>query len=72
MFTSCIIIHCDRHSVLIKDQMFHERTKYIDMRYPFIWGVIAKGDVKVYKISDPDNLANMLTNPVPRANFELC
>jgi hypothetical protein len=36
MFTSCIIIHCDRHSVLIKDQMFHERTKYIDMRYHFI------------------------------------
>nr|AAM08562.1 Putative retroelement [Oryza sativa Japonica Group]AAM10749.1 Putative retroelement [Oryza sativa Japonica Group] len=46
--TSCINIFCDSQSAicLTKDQMFHERTKYIDVRYHFIRGVIAEGDVK--------------------------
>nr|CAJ86192.1 H0306F03.15 [Oryza sativa] len=47
--TSCINIVCDSQSAicLTKDQMFHERTKHIDVRYHFIRGVIAEGDVKV-------------------------
>nr|CAH65740.1 OSIGBa0127D24.3 [Oryza sativa] len=72
--TSCINIFCNSHSVicLTKDQMFHERTKHIDVRYHFIRGVIAKGDVKVCKISTHDNLADMMTKPVPATKFELC
>ena len=38
------------------------------MRYHFIRGVVAKGDVKVCKISTHDNPADM----VPAAKFELC
>ncbi|WVZ64163.1 hypothetical protein U9M48_013726, partial [Paspalum notatum var. saurae] len=30
----------------LTDQMFHERTKYIDVRYHFIRGVIAEGGIK--------------------------
>jgi hypothetical protein len=72
--TSCITIHCDSQSAicLTKDQMFHERTKHIDVRYHFIRGVIAEGDVKVCKISTHDNPADMLTKPVPGAKFGLC
>ena len=72
--TSCINIFCDSQSAicLTKDQMFHERTKHIDVRYHFIRGVIAEGDVKVCKISTHDNPADMMTKPVPATKFELC
>ena len=42
------------------------------MRYHFIRGVVAKGDVKVCKISTHDNPTDMLTKHVPVAKFELC
>jgi len=72
--TSCINIFCDSQSAicLTKYQMFHERTKHIDVRYHFIRGVIAEGDVKVCKISTHDNPADMMTKPVPTTKFELC
>ena len=72
--TSCTTIHCDSQSAicLTKDKMFHEKTKHIDVRYHFIRGVIAEGDIKVCKINTHDNPADMLTKSVPRAKFGLC
>ena len=72
--SSCITIHCDSQSAicLTKDQMFHERTKHIDVRYHFIRGVVAKDDIKVCKISTHDNPADMITKHVLVAKFELC
>jgi hypothetical protein len=55
-----------------KDQMLHERTKHIDVRYHFIRGVVAQGDIKVCKISTHDNPADMLTKSVPANKFEHC
>ena len=57
---------------LTKDQMYHERTKHIDVRYHFIRGLVADGDVKVCKISTHDNPADMMTKPISVAKFELC
>ena len=51
--------------------MFHERTKHIDVKYHFIRDVITKGDVKICKISTRDNLADMMTKPVPVIKFKL-
>ena len=67
-------IHYDSQSTicLTKDHMLYERTKHIDMRYHFIRGVVAKGDVKVCKISTHDNPTDMMTKPVLVAKFELC
>jgi hypothetical protein len=73
--SSCVTIHCDSQSAicLTKDQMFHERTKHIHIRYHFIRDVIARGGViKVRKIHTRDNPADMMTNPVPTTKFELC
>ncbi|KAG8481615.1 hypothetical protein CXB51_026469 [Gossypium anomalum] len=38
---------------LTKDQMFHERTKHIDVRYHFVRDIIARGDIVVSKIIKP-------------------
>nr|GEX62887.1 retrotransposon protein, putative, Ty1-copia subclass [Tanacetum cinerariifolium] len=37
-----------------------------------LYGVITQGDIQVQKISTRDNLADMMTNPVPSTKFELC
>ena len=52
--------------------MFHERTKHIDVRYHYIQGIIAQGDIKVCKISTHDNPADMMTKQIPTIKFKLC
>ncbi|KAG8479376.1 hypothetical protein CXB51_029148 [Gossypium anomalum] len=68
------IVFCDSQSVifLTKDQMFHERTKHIDVRYHFIRDIIARGDIVVSKISTHENPADMMTKSLPITNFEHC
>ncbi|KAG8498690.1 hypothetical protein CXB51_005073 [Gossypium anomalum] len=48
-------VFCDSQSAifLTKDQMFHERTKHIDVRYHFVRDIIARGDIVVSKIIKP-------------------
>ena len=67
-------VYCDSQSAifLAKDQMFHERTKHIDIRYHFIREVIARGDISVNKVGTVDNPADMMTKPLPIAKFEHC
>ncbi|WVZ53002.1 hypothetical protein U9M48_003996 [Paspalum notatum var. saurae] len=72
--TSCINLFCDSQSAihLIKDKMFHEKTKHIDVKYHYVREVVAEGRLKVCKISTHDNPADMMTKHVPVAKFELC
>lgn len=69
-----IIIFCDSQSVihLSKDQMYHERTKHIDINYHFIRETIAEGKVSVQKINTRDNLADMFTKSLPVSKFKIC
>ncbi|KAG9450470.1 hypothetical protein H6P81_010435 [Aristolochia fimbriata] len=69
-----IVVFCDSQSVihLTKDQMHHERTKHIDVRFHFIKDTIAQGTVMVKKIGTEDNLADMLTKSLPVKKFEHC
>ena len=53
-----IAIYCDSQSAihLTKNQMFHDRTKHIDIRYHFVRDVISGGDIMIKKINTADNL----------------
>ncbi|KAG8498115.1 hypothetical protein CXB51_006865 [Gossypium anomalum] len=55
---------------LTKDQMFHERSKHIDVRYHFVRDIIARGDIVVSKISTHENPADMMTKSLPITKFE--
>ena len=57
---------------LIKNQMFHERTKHIDVIMHFIRDLIAQGAIVVKKIPTVDNLADMMTKFTPTVKFKHC
>ncbi|KAG8490975.1 hypothetical protein CXB51_014094 [Gossypium anomalum] len=67
-------VFCDSQNAIFlkKDQMFHERTKHIDVRYHFVCDVIARGDIVVSKISTHENPADMMTKSLPITKFEHC
>ena len=49
-----ITLFCDSQSAifLTKDQMFHEKTKHIGVRYHFVHEIIARGDIVVSKVGN--------------------
>ncbi|PHT36252.1 hypothetical protein CQW23_23952 [Capsicum baccatum] len=68
------MVFCDCQSAifLTKDQLFHERTKHMDVWYHFVREIIARGDMVVSKISTHDNLTDMMTMTLPSVKFEHC
>ncbi|CAM8982734.1 unnamed protein product [Rhodiola kirilowii] len=70
----CVKIGCDSQGVihLSKHQVFHERSKHIDVKLHFVREVIETGAVAMVKIDTEENPADMLTKPVPSAKFQLC
>lgn len=65
---------CDSQSAicLTKDNMFHDRTKHIDVRYHFVREVIDKGDIVVVKVNTKDDVADMLTKTLHGAKLQHC
>ena len=70
----CVEVNCDSQSAihLSKHQVFHERSKHIDVKMHFVRDIINKGDVKIVKVSTEDNPADMLTKAVPSGKFNHC
>ena len=69
-----IKVFCDSQSAihLAKNQVYHARTKHIDVRYHFVREIIEEGGVLVQKISTTENPADMMTKVVTAIKFKHC
>lgn len=57
---------------LIKNQMYHKRTKHIDVRYYFLREVVTYGDIILKKIVVAENSTDMLTILISALKLKNC
>ncbi|KAH9779930.1 Integrase catalytic domain-containing protein [Citrus sinensis] len=62
-----IVVFCDNQSAifLVKNQTYHARTKYIDVKYHYVREIIESDVVLLRKIDTKDNPSDMLTKLCP-------
>ncbi|KAD4179586.1 hypothetical protein E3N88_28177 [Mikania micrantha] len=69
-----VVILCDNMGAiqLSKHQMFHERSKHINVKLHFIRDVLQSKVVKVEYVDTKSNVADMLTKRVSGLKFDFC
>lgn len=69
-----VAIKCDSQSAkhLMKNPMFHERSKHIDVKLHFVRDIINRGEVRVEKVGTEDNPADALTKCLPLTKLKHC
>ena len=67
-------VNCDSMSdiYLAKNQVCHERMKYIGVRFYFNREIHDEGDIELKKIHMKDNVVDMLNKVVPEVKFTHC
>ena len=67
-------INCDSMGAiyLVKNLMYHARTKHIDIIFHFVREILDEGDIELKKIHKKENPTDMLTKIVPGVKFEHC
>lgn len=67
-----ITVYCDNQSDihLSKHQVYHERSKHIDVRLHFIRDVIDTSVVLVKKVASEGNTTDVFTKTLPLAKFK--
>ena len=67
-------LYCHSHSAiyLTKNQVYHARTKHIDVRFHKIRELVVTGELLLEKIHTFENAADMLTKPITADKFKHC
>ena len=67
-------VNCDSMSViyLAKNQVYHAKTKHIDVRFHFAWEILVKGDIELVNVHTKENPADIVTKVVSRVKFTHC
>ena len=70
--TSATPLYVDNQSAIASAnaQTSHARTKHIDIHYHFIRERIASHEVEVIHCASEENVADLLTKPLPRPRFK--
>jgi len=70
----CVKIHCDSQSNihLANHQVYHARTKHIDIRFHFVRDMIESKEIVVEKVASEENPADVFTKSLPRSRFKHC
>ena len=56
---------------LVHKAEFYKRTKHVDVRYHYIREKYVSGDIDVYYVTSKKQIADILTKPIPRNQFEI-
>lgn len=67
------IIYCDNQSKisLIKNPVFHQRTKHIEVRFFYVRDQQADGKVNVRYVSTGEQLADIFTTPLAAPRYQM-
>ena len=67
-------MHYDNQSAIFlgKNQVYHARTKHIDVRFHKIKELVSFGELLPEKIHASKNVADMLTKPATIEKFKHC
>ena len=67
-------LYCDSQSAiyLAKNQVYHAKTKHIDVRFHKIRELVSSGELLLEKVHTSKNAADMLTKPVTTEKFKHC
>ena len=65
-------ILCDNQSCIKmkKNHVFHDKLKYIEIKYHFIWDMVQKGVVKLKYVPTEEQVADVLTKPPAYVKFK--
>ena len=66
-----IVINCDNQSCIkvTENSIFHDKSKYIEMKYHYIRDMVQKGVIKLQYIATDMQVADILTKPLPLKIF---
>ncbi|GJX58337.1 hypothetical protein Tco_0289727 [Tanacetum coccineum] len=69
-----VVVNCDNQGAihLLRNAMFYERIKHINLRYHFIREIMESKEIEVAKIGMKDNAADALTRVVQGPKFKYC
>lgn len=67
-----VVLYCDNVSAqhIAKNEMYHARTKHIDIKHHFIRDVINKDQLKLDYINTNDNIADLFTKNLVKSKHE--
>ena len=65
-------IYCDNQSCLklLKNPVFHDKLKHIEIKYHYIKDMVQRGVVKLQYVSMDKHIYYVLTKPLARVKFE--
>lgn len=71
-FNYSVSIHCDNKSAikLVRNSVFHARTKHIETHYHFVQEKVLTQDIKLLKIRTEDQVVDIFTKALVKAKFE--
>ena len=50
--------------------MFHDKSKHIEIKYHYIRDMVQRGALKLQYVATDEKIADVLTKPLARVNFE--
>ena len=65
-------IYCNNESCvnLLKNLVFHDKSKHIEIKYYYIRDMVHRGEVKLHYIATDEHISDVLRNPMMRVKLE--